>query len=335
MSRAHDESLFEESKMSFGEHLEELRVALFKSLIWLMAGVVVGLSVGNHVVQQIKVPLEAALKNYYLNKTVMEVEKSYGLISDELRSFITTEQVIFDDVFIERNELKRQSKFENSDVATDEELSSPSREMIKTRVWKPISATVKSLSAHEVFMIWLKAAIIAGAIIGSPGIFYQIWNFVAAGLYPHEKNYVYVFLPFSLGLFLVGAALAFFFVFQPVLDFLFGFNQWLNIDPDPRISEWLSFVLFLPLGFGISFQLPLVMLLLNRIGVFPISVYLEKWRIAVLLIFVIAMVVTPADPVSMLLLAIPLTLLYFGGILLCKYMPGRTSSPFGEGYDPS
>lgn len=335
MSRANDESLFEDTKMSFGEHLEELRVALFKALIGLMVGVVLGLSVANHVVQQIKVPLEAALKGYYLDKAVLEVEKSYGSISDELKSFIMTEQVIYDEVFIERKELQRRYEFQSSSIATDEELSSPTREMIKTRVWKPISATVKSLSAHEVFMIWLKAAVITGFIIGSPWIFFQIWNFVAAGLYPHEKNYVYIFLPFSLGLFLAGAALAFFFVFEPVLDFLFSFNQWLNIDPDPRISEWLSFVLFLPLGFGISFQLPLVMLLLNRIGIFTIPMYLEKWRIAVLMIFVIAMVVTPSDPVSMLMLAIPLTCLYFGGIALCKYMPGRSSSPFGEGYDPS
>ena len=116
-------------------------------------------------------------------------------------------------------------------------------------------------------MIWVKAALITGAIIASPWIFWQVWSFVAAGLYPHEKNYVYFFLPVSLGLFFAGAALAFFYVFEPVLDFLFGFNRMMNIDPDPRISEWMSFVLMLPLGFGISFQLPLVMLILERIGI--------------------------------------------------------------------
>ena len=108
----------------------------------------------------------------------------------------------------------------------------------------------------------------------------------------------------------------------------------MQIDPDPRISEWMSFVLFLPLGFGISFQLPLVMLLLDRIGVMSVAVYLEKWRIAVLVIFVVAMVLTPADPISMLLMACPLTFLYFGGVALCKWLPKR-QSPFGEGYDPS
>ena len=333
MSRV-DENLFEDTKMSFGEHLEELRVALFKALIGLLVGVALGLGFANNVVDQIKSPLEAALKGYFETKAIDEVVQKYGSISPELESFIQSEQVVYDEVYIERSELARQAEFRANDETTSEELSDPSRSMIKTRIWRPISATVKSLSAHEVFMIWVKAALITGAIIGSPWIFYQIWTFVAAGLYPHEKNYVYFFFPFSLSLFLAGAGLAFFFVFEPVLNFLFGFNQWLNIDPDPRISEWLSFVLFLPLGFGISFQLPLVMLLLNRIGIFTIDMYLEKWRIAVLVIFVIAMLVTPADPISMLMLAMPLTLLYFGGVGLCQFMPGR-KSPFGEGYDPA
>ena len=97
-----------------------------------------------------------------------------------------------------------------------------------------------------------------------------------------------------------------------------------------RINDWLSFVLFLPLGFGIAFQLPLVMLFMNRIGLFTIEAYLSKWRIAVMIIFVLAMLLTPADPISMLLLAIPLTMLYFLGILMCRFMPGYNPNPFGD-----
>jgi sec-independent protein translocase protein TatC len=183
-------------------------------------------------------------------------------------------------------------------------------------------------------MIWIKAALVAGAIVSSPWIFYQIWLFVAAGLYPHEKKYVYLYLPISLGLFLAGALLAFYFVFRPVLAFLFGFNEWMNIEPDLRIGEWLGFVLFLPIGFGISFQLPLVMLFLNRIGIVSVEMFIDKWRIAVLIIFCLSMFLTPADPVSMLLMAGPLTLLYFGGIGMCRWMP-KGRSPFDEGYEPS
>ena len=169
-----------------------------------------------------------------------------------------------------------------------------------------------------------------GVLLASPWIFYQIWYFVAAGLYPHERRYVHMYLPFSLGLFLAGAALAFFVVFEPVLNFLFSFNRSLGIDPDPRINEWLGFVLLLPVGFGIGFQLPLVMLFLERIGVFTVQSYLKQWRIAVLVIFVLAALLTPPDPVQHDADGLPADVSYFGGILLCKLWP-RKRSPYGAG----
>jgi sec-independent protein translocase protein TatC len=205
----------------------------------------------------------------------------------------------------------------------------PSSYLVNFRTWRPVKMEVRSLNAQEAFMIWMKAGFISGIVVASPWIFWQVWQFVAAGLYPHEKNYVYMYLPFSLLLFLAGAGMAFFFVFEPVLDFLFSFNKALNIDPDPRISEWLGFVLILPLGFGISFQLPLVMLFINRLGLVSLATYLEKWRIAILAIFVISSILTPADPISIFLMAIPLTLLYFLGMGLCKWMP-QIRNPYAE-----
>ena len=99
------------------------------------------------------------------------------------------------------------------------DLPEPTPVLLATRVWRPIKMMVKALSAQEAFMIFLKAALISGVVISSPWIFWHVWNFVAAGLYPHEKKFVYIFLPFSLALFLAGASMAFFFVFQPVLNF--------------------------------------------------------------------------------------------------------------------
>jgi sec-independent protein translocase protein TatC len=205
----------------------------------------------------------------------------------------------------------------------------PRVRLVDLPFWTPIDIKVQSLGAQEAFMIWMKAAFIVGLVISAPWVFLKIWQFVAAGLYPHEKHYIYLYLPVSLLLFFGGAALAFFFVFQPVLSFLFSFNKSMNIDPDPRISEWLSFVLFLPLGFGISFQLPLVMLFLQRIGIFTVEMYIAKWRIAILAIFVISMVLTPADPISMMLMACPLSVLYFGGLAMCKWMP-RGRNPYSD-----
>ncbi len=351
MAQLPNEDLFESTKMTFGEHLEELRVCLVRALSGLAVGFLIGLAFAAPVVRQIEVPLRSALEKFYFDKSMDELKAQFGDdVPVDVQSFMRTRDLVYEESFWEVADLKRilEQVEANPDISPKDSASGdqpqqvsvisdpgpPTSVFVKARVWKPLEAEITSLSAHEPFMIWLKAALITGAVISSPWVFWQIWAFIASGLYPHEKGHIYLFVPFSLGLFLAGAALAFFFVFEPVLEFLFSFNKYMQIDPDPRISEWMSFVLFLPLGFGISFQLPLVMLLLDRIGVMSVALYLEKWRIAVLVIFVVAMVLTPADPISMLLMACPLTFLYFGGVALCKWLPKR-QSPFGEGYDPS
>jgi len=216
-----------------------------------------------------------------------------------------------------------------------DQIRDPRAMLVEIVTWKQTDVRVQALGAHEAFLLWVKAGFVCGLLIASPWIFWQIWIFVAAGLYPHEKRYVYIYLPFSIVLFVAGAALAFFFVFEPVLEFLFGFNRLMNIDPDPRISEWVGFVLTLPIGFGVAFQLPLVMLFLNRIGLVTVDMFVEKWRIAILVIFVISMLLTPADPISMMLMAVPLTFLYFLGVGMCKWMPkGRNPFQFEEAYEP-
>ncbi len=347
--------LFKETTMTFGEHLEELRTCLFKALIGLVVGFVIGLFIAKYVVQFIQLPLEQALTSYRERQTISRLEQLQAdgaLPPGDLAQYadlVKKDHLLAKEYYVDPAELRHiqpeqpkpaDNRTDNrtNDSVDDGAVTAPPEvhlirkdNLVPMTLWYPVREDVKvtSLNAHEAFVIWIKAALVAGVLIASPYIFYQIWSFVAAGLYPHEKHYVHVFLPFSLGLFLAGASVAFFLVFKPVLQFLLTFNEVLGIDPDLRISEWLSFVLILPLGFGISFQLPLVMLFLERIGIFDVQAYLSKWRVAILVIFVLAMFLTPADPTSMILMAIPLTVLYFGGILLCKYMP-RKQSPYDE-----
>jgi len=334
----YDEDLFKDSTMTFGEHLEELRACLFKALIGLAIGFVLGLCVSIPVTQFIQTPLINALTTYYEDRAEEAIEEDIeqymaaGYTRD-VAELAANEHKLPEQVYVNPRELLSQL---GMGALGNPAVKAHSDKLVPVWVWRPIEQDdrikTKSLNAHEPFTIFVKAGFMVGLLLASPWIFYQIWAFVAAGLYPHEKRFVHVFLPFSIGLFFAGASLAFFFVFEPVLNFLLQFNKYLGIDPDPRISEWLSFVLILPLGFGISFQLPLVMLFLERIGIFDVPAYLSKWRIAVLVIFVLGMLLTPADPYSMLLMAIPLTGLYFGGILLCKYMP-RRDNPFDDEED--
>jgi sec-independent protein translocase protein TatC len=206
----------------------------------------------------------------------------------------------------------------------------PADGLVPILLWQPLArdarVSITTLSAQEAFGIYIKAALLVGMVLASPWIFHQLWMFVAAGLYPHEKRLVHVFLPVSLGLFLAGVVIAFYPVLYYVLDYLLQFNESLGLDPDPRISEWMSFVLVLPVGFGLGFQLPLVMLFLSKIGIFDAAAYASQWRMAVLVICVVAALLTPADPYSMMFLAAPLCLLYFGGVALCRWSASRDAA---------
>ncbi len=350
-----DHDLFEGSKMTFGEHLDELRSALLKALLSLIVGFLIGLFFGKDIVTFLQVPMVKALEQYYANQSAPKYVKmleeriardqsmppeleGFGELSSEdkieaVKDLLDKKQMLPEEVYVDPVELFGELKKSAPEMVEGiKPPSTDSEQMVRLFIWRRLGeddrTKLKSLSGPEPFLVYIKASLLFGFVAGSPLIFYFMWNFVGTGLYPHEKKYVHVFLPFSLLLFLAGAALAFFAVFRYVLRFLFLFNSAMGIDPDPRINEWLSFALMLPLGFGISFQLPLVMLFLERIGIFSVAIYLEKWRVAVLVIAVLSMLLTPSDPQSMVLMTIPLTGLYFFGVLLCRFMP-RRKTPLG------
>lgn len=220
------------------------------------------------------------------------------------------------------------------DRATEEsdrivlDLKSPEFRNLRSAVEKTNKPV--TLNVQEAFLTYLKVSFVAGFVLASPWVFYQTWLFVAAGLYPHERKYVYIYLPISLFLFLVGAVFCFKLVFPFVLNFLLGFNRFMSVQPQIRLSEWISFAITLPLMFGLSFQLPLVMLFLERISVFDIEGYRSKRRMAILVIAFLSMMMTPADPASMLLMMFPLIGLYELGIVMCG-MRALKPSPFDEG----
>ena len=190
--------------------------------------------------------------------------------------------------------------------------------MVLPGVSEPKSALI-SLAPLETMTIFFMVCLVAGLVLASPWVFYQVWAFIAAGLYRHERHYVTKFLPMSLGLFLLGVFLCFFGVLPITLSFLLEFNVWLGIEPKLRLADWMSFASILPLVFGVCFQTPLVMLFLERIGIFTADDYRAKRRIAILIIFIAGAVLTPGqDPFSMCMLAIPMLFLYELGILLVQ-----------------
>lgn len=331
MNSPTDDELFRGSVMTFGQHLGELRICLWKAIFGLAIGFAIGLCVGQYVVRFIQTPLTAALNKFYETQNEEKLRAQFGgAIPPEQLDHIRRQHLIFDEIYVDpaavMQSLREQfpDQLPHTAAANNAAITAPPEKLLPLKVWRKSAelTQVVGLNPLEAFMVYMKASLLVGAVLSSPWVFYQVWMFVAAGLYRRERHYVHVFLPFSLGLFVGGVLLAFFAVFPVVLKFLFQFNAWLDIGITPRISEWLSFALLLPLAFGVSFQLPLVMLFLERIGVFTVQSYVSQWRVAVLAIFVLAMLLSPSpDPQSMLLMALPLVLLYFGGIALCRRWP--------------
>ncbi|MFO0951685.1 MAG: twin-arginine translocase subunit TatC [Isosphaeraceae bacterium] len=309
--------------MSFGEHIEELRTRLILALLGLMAGVIITfippLNLGKLVISQMQVPATAALKRFYADRARVRSEEARKnqAVTPTIDAIIPAE-----DFVRELHALAPKLDLPDPAVVKGRTVKIPIRHdesgMILTvsRTAEPKEALV-SLAPLETMTIFFMVCVVTGLVIASPWVFYQAWAFVAAGLYRHEQRYVKRYLPYSLGLFLTGVFLCFWGVLPITLSFLLEFNVWLGIEPTLRLVDWMSFATILPLVFGLCFQTPLVMLFLERIGVFTVEDYRAKRKMAILIIVILGAVLTPGqDPFSQVLLAGPMIILYEFGIVL-------------------
>jgi len=169
----------------------------------------------------------------------------------------------------------------------------------------------------EAFFIYLKVSLITGIVVASPVIFYQLWMFIAPGLYHKEKRLVLPFVLISTALFVGGALFGYYVVFPVGFRFLIGFSTD-NIKALPSIQMYLTFCLKLLLGFGLVFEFPVLAFFLAKVGIIDARMMANNRRVAILLIFIVAAIVTPPDVVSQILLAIPLYLLYEVSIILVR-----------------
>jgi sec-independent protein translocase protein TatC len=184
----------------------------------------------------------------------------------------------------------------------------------------------------EAFFTKLKVALMAGVFIASPVVFHQIWRFVAPGLYEHERRYARPFVFFGTLFFVGGAAFCYTIVLPVGYRFFIEQYSSIQISPEIRVSEYLTFTARLLLAFGVTFELPVFTFFLARIGVVTHRMMLRYSRYAILLIFILAAVLTPGpDVASQLLMAGPLLLLYAASIGVA-YVFGKREE---KGADPA
>jgi len=183
---------------------------------------------------------------------------------------------------------------------------------------KPYGEQLQTLSPTEGIETYFKVALMSGVIISMPWILYQLWLFITPGLHGNERRFVYIFVPSATFLFLLGVAFAWLVLLPAAILFLSTFMseifwaQWTS-------NEYIGFATTFLFWLGLSFELPLIIYFLSRVGVITSQTLREHWRVAIVGIAVLAALVTPSiDPVTMLLTMIPLVILYGLSIFLAS-----------------
>jgi sec-independent protein translocase protein TatC len=236
------------ARMSFFEHLVELRKRIISSLIAIGVGMVIGFAVANPVINFVIHPMLISLRAHHL----------------------------------------------------------------EDRLYYPSPATPISL--------YINLSLYVGIVIAMPFVLYQVWLFVAPGLYKHERRAVAGFVVSSMCLFLCGMAFGYYIMLPQVLNFLISFADRLPLKPLISINEYFDFILIVLVGLGVIFELPVLIFILSLFGIVTPKFLLKNFRYAMLIITLVAAIVTPTpDATTMLIFMAPMILLYFVGVLV-SYM---------------
>ena len=285
-----DAEMSEGRGMPFLDHLEELRWRILKSLIALIAGTAVCFAFSDDVLKVLTIPYEDAVRSMLSSRDAGPVEAIQQLLGQWV-----------------------------SEVTTDDEgvaIREPETPL-------PRSRQLQSLKPMTFFWIALQVALLGGVVVALPVIFLQFWQFVAPGLLAREKRLMLPLVGLSVICFSVGALIAYGIVLPLGLRFFLGLeppdmtSQW-------AIDEYISFVLRLLLGFGLVFEMPVITLFLSRLGLVTPELLRSIRRYAIVVIFLLAAIFTPPDPISQLLMALPLLLLYEISIWVCKFSGSRS-----------
>jgi sec-independent protein translocase protein TatC len=260
--------------MPFLDHLEELRWRILKSLAAIVVGAAICLTFSERLIKVLTYPYEDAVLSMENGKTVGAV----GAVEQLLEQWLGTQS------------------------------AAPADSLPRTRELPP-GRRLQSLRPVTYLMVSMEVGLWGGVVLALPVVLYQLWMFVGPGLFRRERRVVLPVVAMSVGCFALGAMVAYWLVLP------LGLRFFLALEPPGMTSQWavdqyISFVVRMLMGFGLVFELPVLSLLLSRIGLITPQLLRRVRRYSIVVIFVVAAVLTPPDPLSQVLLATPLLLLY-------------------------
>ncbi|MCY2961652.1 MAG: twin-arginine translocase subunit TatC [Planctomycetota bacterium] len=274
----------EHTRMTLGGHLEELRKRITRSLVALILALVLAWTFKEEVIQRVMWPWQTAVQR--INADLVERSEA-SLAADPQKS--------------------REEFFLSADPADK-------------RLRNPVEERLSSFGVGDSFFVSLNVSLYVAAFLAGPYVLFELWQFIAAGLYKHEKRLVRLYFPLSVFLFLTGAAFCFFLIVPSGLYFLSTTLPVELVKPQLGLEKYFDFLSMMCLSIGATFQLPILMVFFSSIGLIEAKSY-GKWRkhFIVIALFVAAVITPSPDAYTQLLTTAPMIVLYEIGILLARW----------------
>ena len=325
-------------QMSFLEHLDELRTRLIRSMAFVLIAAFACWFVSDRIYNFLARPVQRALAEAQQKRNVKIAGLNGEISTVQLNSLHLNDRIRF--VFPELTKLgpatiptgasvtARVDKDSqgNTGLFTDEPLTA-GKDIIPKDVKLPIDLSkgyeglpdpndkLVVTTAIEPFALYVKVSLYAAIALAVPFLLYQIWAFVSPGLYPHERRYVTPFVLLSTIFFVLGAATAYYVIFPPAAKYLLGLGQDFRLLL--KADDYFDFIILLMLGMGAVAQMPAITYVLARMGLVTAGWMLRVWRVAVIVILIVAAVLSPTNDVpNMLLFAAPMFVLYAISIIV-------------------
>jgi sec-independent protein translocase protein TatC len=294
-----------EQGMTLTEHLEELRKRLTWSVIAVVLGFAASYGFSRRLFDLLMAPMNRVLKKAGV-----------------------TEELLPPD-FFEKLGLALHQGLQGTDFPYPEKIPT-FVDLLRQALGRAMeTGYFQYTSPPEAFFSYLKISVVAGIFLASPFLFYQIWGFVAPGLYKHERRWLVPIAFFSAFFFVTGALFGYFVVFPFGFEFFASFTTQ-DIQFIPKLNEYLGFALKLLFAFGIVFELPLFIFFLARLGLVNAAGLRKKRKYAILITFIVAAILTPPDPFTQSLMAIPMLFLYEVGIIVALVFGKKKAEPEKE-----
>jgi len=287
MSATTEDDPFASTRMSIGAHLEELRKRVFRSVLVLLVCFLVAWAFKDRITGVVMWPWREAVGRIYADL----VERYEG-------------------------ELAAQPDIDRARYFRSADPQSPDYKVLR----EPVDERLASFGVGDSFFFALNVSLWSAFFLGAPFVLWQLWQFIAAGLYAHEKKFVYMYFPFSVGLFVAGVLFCYYFVVAVGMYFLSSTLPLEQVRPMVGVDRYFDFLSTMCLAMGAVFQIPVLMIFFSSIGIIEPSTY-GKYRGHFLIVaLLVAAILTPGpDMYSQMLMAGPMLLLYEVGIVLAKW----------------